>query len=137
MCTPPCGFAFFSKHGVRGKKDELGRRQLILLFLLLPCPSTSPLLDCRPVLMRSRAINSGQDLTLEYVVADNYRHWSEKSAWEDAADRGHDMPEGLVVNALGATLVALAVVVPWIVGCVPFRGGLPREGGAQAYDGAI
>ena len=36
--------------------------------------------------------------------------------------------EGIVVNALGATLVALAILVPWIVRCPTFRKGLPREG---------
>ena len=36
--------------------------------------------------------------------------------------------EGLVINALGAVLVGLAILVPAILKCDAFRKGLPREG---------
>ena len=36
--------------------------------------------------------------------------------------------ETYVINALGAALIALAILIPWILGCPAFRKGLKREG---------
>ncbi len=65
-----------------------------------------------------------------YNIADIYRRWPSTSGWEEAtteSDGGHPAPEGLIINVLGASLVALAIVVPVIVGCNPFRKGLQGE----------
>ena len=42
--------------------------------------------------------------------------------------------EGIVINAIGATLVALAILIPWILGCGAFRKGLKKEGGRYNSD---
>ena len=59
------------------------------------------------------------DDQIVYLIADDYRRWPESSVWEEAREEeGHPAPEGLIVNALGATLVALAVVIPLMtLGC--------------------
>ena len=36
--------------------------------------------------------------------------------------------EAIFLNTMGAILIALAVLVPCVLGCVGFRKGLPREG---------
>ena len=36
--------------------------------------------------------------------------------------------EAIFLNTMGAILIALAVLVPCILGCEGFRKGLPREG---------
>ena len=42
--------------------------------------------------------------------------------------------EGLVINVLGAVLVALAILIPAILKCDAFRKGLPREGRSNEDD---
>ena len=44
--------------------------------------------------------------------------------------------EGYIVNALGAAMVALAVLIPWILRCPSFKKGLVREG-KISYDNDI
>ena len=36
--------------------------------------------------------------------------------------------EAIFLNTMGAILIALAILVPCILGCEGFRKGLPREG---------
>jgi len=46
------------------------------------------------------------------------------------------IPEGIIINTMGCTLVALAILVPCIIKFDPFRKGIPPEGGS-VYDDDI
>jgi hypothetical protein len=39
--------------------------------------------------------------------------------------------EGIIINALGAAMLALAILMPCILKCDPFRKGIPKEGGSE------
>jgi len=53
-------------------------------------------------------------------------------------DQYSDRPEeAYVINAMGAAMILLAVLIPWILRCPAFKKGLVREGKVSAYDGDI
>ena len=53
-------------------------------------------------------------------------------------DQYADRPEeAYVINAMGAAMILLAVLIPWILKCPAFKKGLVREGKVSAYDGDI
>ena len=68
------------------------------------------------VFFSTRGVDGDDNVILKPPIGDLYMDFSD---------------EGIIVNALGATLVALAILIPWIIGCPTFRKGLPREGRAE------
>ena len=53
-------------------------------------------------------------------------------------DQYSNLPEeAYVINAMGAAMILLAVLIPWILKCPAFKKGLVREGKVSAYDGDI
>ena len=75
---------------------------------------------CNISLFSSTRESDGENGSVIRFIGDQYSSFTEET-W--------------VINAFGAALVALAILIPWILGCPAFGKGLKREG--RRYDGGI